>query len=82
MRTAGKAFDKMAEYLRTLHRDGIDGWLVQHIQAPDQAQRLVDVGRELFGSEPLFVSEVGPVLGVYLGPGMIGVAGIPLTAMK
>ena len=82
VRTAGKAFDKMAEYLRTLHRDGIDGWLVQHIQAPDQAQRLVDVGRELFGSEPLFVSEVGPVLGVYLGPGMIGVAGIPLTAMK
>jgi DegV family protein with EDD domain len=82
VRTAGKAFDKMAEYLRTLQRDGIDGWLVQHIQAPDQAQRLVDVGRELFGSEPLFVSEVGPVLGVYLGPGMIGVAGIPLTALK
>ena len=82
VRTAGKAFDKMAEYLRTLHRDGMDGWLVQHIQAPDQAQRLVDVGRELFGSEPLFVSEVGPVLGVYLGPGMIGVAGIPLTALK
>jgi DegV family protein with EDD domain len=82
VRTAGKAFDKMVDYLGTLHSDGIDGWLVQHIQAPDQAQRLVDVGRELFGSEPLFVSEVGPVLGVYLGPGMIGVAGIPLTALK
>jgi DegV family protein with EDD domain len=82
VRTAGRAFDRMVEYLRTLHSDGIDGWLVQHIQAPDQAQRLVDVGRELFGSEPLFVSEVGPVLGVYLGPGMIGVAGIPTTALR
>jgi DegV family protein with EDD domain len=81
VRTAGKAFDKMVDYLRTLQRDGMDGWLVQHIQAPDQAQRLVDVGRELFGSEPLFVSEVGPVLGVYLGPGMIGVAGIPQSAL-
>jgi DegV family protein with EDD domain len=81
VRTAGKAFDKMVDYLRTLQRDGIDGWLVQHIQAPDQAQRLVDVGRELFGSEPLFVSEVGPVLGVYLGPGMIGVAGIARSGL-
>jgi DegV family protein with EDD domain len=81
VRTAGRAFDRMVEYLRTLHSDGVDGWLVQHIQAPDQAQRLVDEGRELFGSEPLFVSEVGPVLGVYLGPGMIGVAGIPTSTL-
>ena len=82
VRTAGKAFDRMVDYLRTLQRDGVDGWLVQHIQAPAQAERLVDVGRELFGSEPLFVSEVGPVLGVYLGPGMIGVAGIPTSALR
>ncbi len=81
VRTAGRAFDRMVEYLRTLHADGVDGWLVQHIQAPEQAERLVAVGRELFGSEPLFVSEVGPVLGVYLGPGMIGVAGIARSAL-
>ena len=81
VRTAGKAFDRMVEYLKTLHADGADGWLVQHIQAPGEAQRLVDQGREIFGSEPLFVSEVGPVLGVYLGPGMIGVAGVPTAAL-
>ncbi|MEA2137466.1 MAG: fatty acid kinase fatty acid binding subunit, partial [Solirubrobacteraceae bacterium] len=39
-------------------------------------------GRELFGTEPLFVSEVGPVLGVHLGPGTIGVAGIPTSALR
>jgi len=81
VRTAGRAFDRMVDYLRTMHAEGVDGWIVQHIQAPAEAQRLVDQGRELFGSEPLFVSEVGPVLGVYLGPGMIGVAGIPMSAL-
>lgn len=81
VRTAGRAFDRMVEHLRTMHAEGVDGWLVQHIQAPAEAARLVDEGRELFGTEPLFVSEVGPVLGVYLGPGMIGVAGIPLAAI-
>jgi DegV family protein with EDD domain len=81
VRTAGRAFDRMVEYLRTLHAEGVDGWLVQHIQAPAEAARLVERGRELFGTEPLFVSEVGPVLGVYLGPGMIGVAGLPTSAI-
>jgi DegV family protein with EDD domain len=81
VRTAGRAFERMVEHLTALHADGVDGWLVQHIQAPDVAQRLVAQGRELFGTEPLFVSEVGPVLGVYLGPGMFGVAGIPSAAL-
>ena len=81
VRTSGRAFAKMVEYLSTMYADGVDGWLVQHIQAPAEAQRLVECGRELFGSEPLFVSEVGPVLGVYLGPGMIGVGGIPTSAL-
>ena len=29
------------------------------------------------GSEPAFVSEVGPVLGTHAGPGMLGVGGAP-----
>ncbi len=82
VRTRGKAFARMVDHLRTMHADNVDGWLVQHIQAPDEAQRLVEQGREIFGTEPLFVSEVGPVLGVYLGPGMIGVAGIPTAALR
>ena len=81
VRTAGRAFERMVENLGSMHADGVDGWLVQHIQAPAEAQRLVGCGRELFGTEPLFVSEVGPVLGVYLGPGMIGVAGVPTSAL-
>ncbi len=77
VRTAGRAFERMVQYMRELHDDGSDGWVVQHIQAPEQAQRLIERGREIFGSEPLFVSEVGPVIGTYTGPGLLGVGGIP-----
>ncbi len=77
VRTAGRAFDRMVEYLRLRHADGADGWVVQHIQAPDVAERLVAGGREIFGSEPVFVSEVGPVIGAHAGPGLIGVGGLP-----
>ena len=82
VRTAGRAFERMVEYLRSRHADGADGWLVQHIQAPDQAERVVERGREIFESEPLFVSEVGPVIGTHAGPGMIGVGGAPAAFVR
>ena len=77
VRTAGRAFERMVDYARELRGDGADGWVVQHIQAQDQAERLIGRCRELFDSEPLFTSEVGPVIGTYTGPGLIGVGGIP-----
>lgn len=77
VRTAGRAFERMVDYLRARRDDGADAWVVQHIQAPEQAQRLVARGRELFGREPAFVSEVGPVIGAHVGPGLIGVGGVP-----
>jgi fatty acid kinase fatty acid binding subunit len=77
VRTAGRAFDRLVEYMRERERDGSDGWVVQHSQAPEQAQRLVERGREIYGCEPIFVSEVGPVIGTYTGPGLLGVGGVP-----
>ena len=67
VRTAGRAFERMVDYARELHAAGSDGWVVQHIQAPEQAERLVERGREIFDSEPVMVSEVGPVIGTYTG---------------
>jgi DegV family protein with EDD domain len=81
VRTAGRAFERMVQYMQELHDAGSDGWVVQHIQATEQAQRLIDHGREIYGSEPLFVSEVGPVIGTYVGPGLVGVGGIPRTLL-
>ena len=77
VRTAGRAYERLVEYMHSRREDGADGWVVQHIQAPDQAERLVVTGRELFGSEPLWVSEIGPVIGAHVGPGLLGVGGCP-----
>ena len=77
VRTSGRAFERMVDYLRERHDDGADGWVIQHIQAPAEAERLVERGREIFGTDPVFVSEVGPVIGTHVGPGLLGVGGIP-----
>jgi len=71
VRTHGRAFERMVAYLRELKERGATDWIVQHAQARGDAERLLDAGRELFGSEPLFCTEVGPVLGAHLGSGML-----------
>ncbi len=81
VRTAGRAFERMVQYIHELRENGADAWVVQHIQADQQAQRLIERGREIYGSEPLFVSEVGPVIGTYTGPGLVGVGGIPRSIL-
>jgi len=82
VRTAGRAFERMVDYLRSRRDDGADGWVVQHIQAPERAAELAERGRELFGCEPLWVSEVGPVIGTYTGPGLLGVGGVPARLLR
>jgi DegV family protein with EDD domain len=82
VRTAGRAFERMVAYAQELHDKGSDGWVVQHIQAPDQAQRLIERCREIFDSEPVFTSEVGPVIGTYTGPGLIGVGALPRSMLS
>ena len=82
VRTSKRAFERMTEYLRSRHADGADAWIVQHIQAIDQAEAMVERGREIFGSEPLFVSEIGPVIGTHTGPGLLGIGGIPPALLQ
>jgi DegV family protein with EDD domain len=77
VRTAGRAFERMVDYAQELRDGGADGWVVQHIQAPEQAERLIERCREIFDTEPVFTSEVGPVIGTYTGPGLIGVGAVP-----
>jgi DegV family protein with EDD domain len=82
VRTAGRAFERMVEFLRSQQADGADGWMVQHIQAHEQAERLVEAGREIFGNEPVMVSEIGPVIGAHVGPGLLGVGGAPASLLR
>ena len=77
VRTSSRMFERMVEYARQRHESGADAWAVQHINAPDQCSRLVERCREIFGSDPALVSEIGPVLSAHTGPGLLGVGSIP-----
>jgi DegV family protein with EDD domain len=81
VRTSKRAFERMVDLLRTCRDAGADGWMVQHIQAPDQARELAARGTEVMGCEPRVVSEIGPVIGTHVGPGLLGAGGIPSSLL-
>jgi DegV family protein with EDD domain len=77
VRTSKRAFERLADYAQQRRDDGADGWVVQHVRAQEQADAMVERCKEIFGRDPVFVSEVGPVLAAHTGPGLLGVGGIP-----
>jgi DegV family protein with EDD domain len=77
VRTSARMFERMVDYARQRESSGANAWVVQHIQAEEEARRLAEECREIFGRDPIFFSEVGPVLGAHTGPGMLGVGSIP-----
>lgn len=81
VRTSGRAFERLAAYAEERHETGADCWVVQHIQSRDEAERLAERCRTVFETDPVFVSEVGPVLGVHTGPGLLGVGGVPRSVL-
>lgn len=82
VRTSKRAFERMVEYARELASDKLDGWAIQHIKADDQADKLAERCKEIIGGEPVFISEVGPVIGTYTGPGLLGVGGVPRALLS
>jgi DegV family protein with EDD domain len=72
VRTSRRAFERLIELLEEGAAAGYSGWAVQHIQAPDQAAALAERGREIFGNDPIVLSEIGPVIGTHVGPGFLG----------
>jgi DegV family protein with EDD domain len=82
VRTRRRAFERLIEYARERHADGADAWVVQHIQDPEAARHLIEECRQIFDREPVFVSEVGPVIGAHVGPGLLGIGGLPLSELE
>jgi DegV family protein with EDD domain len=82
VRTSRRAFERMAELLRSCHEDGADAWMVQHIQAPREAEALAARGAEIIGCEPRLISEIGPVIGTHVGPGLLGAGGLPSSFLS
>jgi DegV family protein with EDD domain len=71
VRTKKRAMERMVAYLHELRERGAGGWIVQHAQSFDDAATLVAEGKEIFGTDPLFCTQVGPVLGAHLGSGFL-----------
>jgi DegV family protein with EDD domain len=82
VRTRSRAFERMVDYGRQRHEAGADAWVVQHVQDPENAERLIEACRPIFGLDPLFTSEVGPVIGAHVGPGLLGIGGVSHQALE
>jgi DegV family protein with EDD domain len=82
VRTSRRAFERMVGLLRSRAEDGADAWMVQHIQAPREAAELAARGTEIFGVPPRVISEIGPVIGTHVGPGLLGAGGLPSSYLS
>ena len=77
VRTTERAFERLVDYARQRHASGADAWVVQHVRSPEIAEQLTDRAREVFGTEPVFCSEIGAVVGAHTGPGLLGIGALP-----
>jgi DegV family protein with EDD domain len=82
VRTRSRSIERLIDYARQRQEAGADAWVVQHVQDPENAQRLVDACKPVFGKDPVFTSEIGPVIGAHVGPGLLGVGGVSWKALE
>jgi DegV family protein with EDD domain len=82
VRTRSRSIERLREYARERHESGADAWVVQYIQDSDAARSLADDCREIFGCEPAFISEIGPVIGAHAGPGLLGVGSVTTDVLS
>ena len=82
VRTRARSIERLRDYARQRHESGLDAWVVQHIQDDETAAALADDCREIFGCEPVFISEIGAVLGAHVGPGLLGVGSVSKSVLS
>ena len=82
VRTRARTFERMVGYARQRHESGADAWVVQHVQDRETAERLIEACKPIFGCDPVFTSEVGPVIGAHVGPGLLGVGGVSKSVLE
>jgi DegV family protein with EDD domain len=81
VRTHRRGVERLVELMRQRRALGADRWFVQHAYTHEDAQWLAQRLAELFGTEPEFISEIGPVIATHLGPGTLAVGGLPGAAL-
>jgi DegV family protein with EDD domain len=81
VRTRRRAIERLVELMRQRRAVGADRWFVQHTYAHEDAKRLAERLAEMFGTEPEFISEVGPVCARQVGPGALAAGSLPGAAL-
>jgi DegV family protein with EDD domain len=76
VRTRRRAVERLVELMRERRAVGADRWFVQHAHAHEDAKRLAERLAEVFGTEPEFISQLGPVCATHVGPGTLTVGGL------
>lgn len=82
VRTHRRGVERLIELMVQRRAAGADRWFVQHAFAHEEAKRLAERLAELFGTEPEFISEIGPVVATHVGPGTLVVGGLPGAALR
>ncbi|BCZ23453.1 DegV family protein [Mycobacterium senriense] len=82
VRTRRRGIERLIELMRQHRAAGADRWFLQQAYAHDDAKQLAERLAELLGTEPEFVTDVGPVVATHIGPGTLVVGGLPGAALR
>jgi DegV family protein with EDD domain len=81
-RTVPKALEAIAEHISAKYGDQVPLWVtVLHGRFGEQAERLANLMRERVNVAKLEIKRISPVLGVHTGPGIVGLAVVPMALM-
>jgi fatty acid kinase fatty acid binding subunit len=83
VRTIPKALDAIIDYIIKIYGSETPLWVtVLHGQMEDQAKNLAALAQEKLNMKKLEIMRISPVLGVHTGPGIVGIAAVPIQLME
>lgn len=82
-RTVQKALETITEHIGNLYGSETPLWVsVMHGRFADQAEKLAEMMRNRVNVAKLEILRISPVLGVHTGPGIVGLAVVPVELME
>jgi DegV family protein with EDD domain len=80
-RTVNGALDFIANHLRTMYGDTPLWITVLHGRWAEKAEMLKQITTSKLNVAKIEVMRISPVLGVHTGPGIVGIAAVPMNLM-
>ena len=82
-RTIPKALDAITEHIAKVYGKETPLWVsVLHGQLAEQANKLAELVQKRVNVGKLEILRISPVLGVHTGPGIVGLAAVPIHLME